>query len=185
MKESDRATENLDSHLNLALEHLRNNWLNENVGFVSCVIEDHGQLVVATNTFIEPERLVHAERNAISIFEKKYGALSSESIVIVTLSPCVVFSKSRVGESCSSLLLQKGVKTIHFGLLHSKQGPINNYEGLGFTASETTNEETKKVCKKLLSLFEKYVTQLRIGTTSWQQLKEAVGYSIFEATQGN
>lgn len=174
--------ENLDQYLLLALDYLKQNWFSPNKGFVACVLVDGQNIVTTTNIFLSSAKFKHAELRAIDQFEKQHGPLSSNAIAVITLSPCIVYSQKRKGPPCAALLLKKGVKRIHFGFLHRKQGTLKTYSSLGFYASLTDNRRIKNICRALLSLYRKNKKQITSESTSWLHIKEKVGLSLFEQT---
>ena len=53
----------------------------------ACVLDPNG-IIVSSTSFKKNNKWVHAERGAIDRYEKKYGTVPQESIIITTLSPC-------------------------------------------------------------------------------------------------
>lgn len=174
-----KTDENLDEYLKLALDHLKEKWSEPKVGFVSCIIKDGKNVVFSTNTFEDNGKIVHAERNGIDLFEQKYGKISKNAIIVVTLSPCIVYSKNRIGSSCSSLLRDKEIKMLHFGYLHEKQGSLETYERLGFIPSVTKDLSLSSICENLLNLYLSNKNDLMNNIDSWLRVKREVGVSIF------
>lgn len=162
-----------------ALAFLKNEWLKPETGFVACFLEDSGKYVVTTNTIDSEGMMLHAENRAVSQFESQYGQLSCSSKAIVTLSPCIEYSPHRIGQSCSSILLSHGVKNIHFGLVHEKQGPLEIYTKLGFNPSLTTDHNIAETCRRLLDLYVINKGMIYGDLNAWVAIKKANEKSIF------
>lgn len=96
------------------------------------------------------------------------------------MSPCIVYSGYREGPACSQLLLDKGVTRIHVGLMHEKQGTLENYRKMGFDISETKNERVKSVSQSLLDLYITNKNLVADNLNEWLKLKQKVGLGIFK-----
>lgn len=162
-----------------ALAFLKNEWLKPETGFVACFLEDSGKYVVTTNTIDSKGMILHAENRAVSQFELQYGQLSRFSKAVVTLSPCIGYSPHRVGQSCSSILLNHGVKNIHFGLVHEKQGSVETYTKIGFNPSLTTDHNITESCRSLLNIYVINKGVIYGNLDAWAAIKKANEKNIF------
>jgi pyrimidine deaminase RibD-like protein len=170
----------LDQQLQNTLDFLKDNWLDPKSGFVASTLIDNGKSVTATNTFITGNKIRHAEFNAVSLYEEKYDVISPKALLVVTLSPCVVYSGYREGPACSQLLLDKGITKVYVGLIHEKQGGLEGYRKMGFDISETSSEKIKKVSQSLLDLYVANKNLIADNLDEWLKLKQKVGLEIFK-----
>ena len=170
----------LDQQLLKALDYLKINWLDPYSGFVASVLIDKGKSITSTNTFITGDRIKHAEFNAVILYEKKYGPVSSKALLVVTLSPCIVYSGYREGPSCSQFLLDKGITRVHVGLNHEKQGGLDAYSSMGINLSVTADQRIKRVSKSLLELYVTNKNLVANNLNHWLRAKEKVGLEIFQ-----
>lgn len=170
----------LDQQLFNTIHYLKDKWLDPNSGFVASTLIDNGKFVTATNTFITGDKIRHAEFNAVNLFEEKYGAISPKALLVVTLSPCIVYSGYREGPACSQLLLDKGITRVHVGLMHEKQGGLENYRKMGFDISQTSNEKIKKISQSLLNLYVTNKNLIADNLNEWLKLKQKAGLEIFK-----
>lgn len=187
MKDSDKLVETkeydpqfLDLQLQNTLDYLKDSWLDPRSGFVASTLIDNGKSVTTTNTFVTGDKLRHAEFNAVSLFEEKYGVVSPDAVLVVSLSPCIVYSGYREGPACSQFLLDKGITRVHVGLIHEKQGGLENYRKMGFVISETSNEKIKSVSQSLLDLYVANKNLIADNLDEWLKLKKKVGLEIFK-----
>lgn len=169
----------LDQQLLNTLIHLRNKWLEPYSGFVACTLIDNGKSVTTTNNFITGNRIRHAEFNAVNLFEEKYGVISLKALLVVTLSPCIVYSEYREDSTCSRLLLDKKITRVHMGLMHEKQGDPEVYRNMGFDISLTNNQRVKRVSKSLLDLYVANKNLIVDDLDRWSRVKKDVGLEIF------
>ncbi|KKR51721.1 MAG: hypothetical protein UT89_C0010G0001 [Parcubacteria group bacterium GW2011_GWE1_40_20] len=165
--------------LRKALAFLKSEWLKPEIGFVACLLEDSGSYVITTNIVNSKGMILHAENRAVSQFESQYGQLSSSSKAVVTLSPCVEDSPRRIGQSCSSILLNHGVKNIHFGLMHEKQGSMETYMQMGFSPSLSTDPNIIKPCKRLLDFYIANKETIYSNLDAWVAIKKANEKIVF------
>jgi len=169
----------LDSYLLRAIKYLKSEWLKPEVGFVSCAIVDSGNIVYGTNVIRKKGKILHAERNALNKYKKLFGKPSNNAIVIVTLSPCIKFSKNRIGEACALLLLKNNIRRIHFGHLHDKQGTIGTYKKLGFLPTSTESLLLSSISKNLLQFYLDNKVGIADNLDIWIESKRKAGYSLF------
>jgi pyrimidine deaminase RibD-like protein len=170
----------LDQQLLNSLDYLKDRWLEPNSGFVAATLVGNGKSVTTANTFVFGDKLRHAEFNAVKLYEEKYGVIDPKALLVVTLSPCVVYSGYREGPACSQLLLDKGITRIHVGLMHEKQGSLENYRKMGFDISETNNEKIKRISRTLLDLYMANKNLIADDLGKWLKIKQKVGLEIFK-----
>jgi pyrimidine deaminase RibD-like protein len=107
----------------------------------ACVVCPDGQLVYGVNYQAEDGRRVHAERAAL----ERCDNVSSECVVVTTLSPCNRPMDERSGESCEDLLAEYGIKHVYCGYKDPTQE--------GDDSIETCNEKLRELCKRLADTF--------------------------------
>lgn len=152
-----------DQYLADALRHLQRTWWRPEVGIVVAGIIAEGHVpVFATSTSAGPGRWYHAERNALTAFERQYGAPDPRSLIVSSLSPCLRPSQSREGECCTELLLDHGLTTVHAGIIDPEQtsegSRVYAKHGLGVTL--TLDPGLGQVCRLLLNLFREYGSRI-------------------------
>ncbi len=167
-----------DNLLFEALDFLKSKWGEPNAGFVACALKDQGKTVYTTNLLDDTGHIVHAERLAVSLFKEKYGKISDNAIVAVTLSPCIFYSKNRIGDSCANVLLENQIERIHFGLLHEKQGTLDFYNEIGFNASNSKNSIIKKQSQSLLDFYVANKNFSMNGLDTWSKIKKRYKFLI-------
>lgn len=154
--------ENLDYYLKLALKNLKNS-KNKRKGVVAAALIDKNKVVYSTSEKIKKGTWIHAERNAIKYYIKKYGLPSKNAIMVVSLSPCLKKKTiGREGDSCSNLLLGKDkkypkikIKRVHIGIIDPTEGNKNTYKKMGFNLTISSNYKIKTTCKNLFGYFSK------------------------------
>lgn len=169
----------LDYYLFQTIKYIKGEWFKPEVGFVSCAILSGSNVVYSTNTIEKGGKILHAERNALNKYRELFGKLNDNATVIVTLSPCIEFSKNRIGSSCTSLLLKNGIKKIHFGHLHDKQGTMDTYKKLGFMPTLTENTLLNSISKGLLQFYLDNKNGITSTFDTWIKAKRKMSYSIF------
>ena len=172
----------LDGLLKQVIYYLAQSWMNPEVGLVASGIFHSTYLPsIATSEQRAVGKWLHAERNAIQRFEEMYGnnIIGPNSIVVVTLTPCVLKSDSREGSSCLDLFRDKGIKQVHAGVLDSSHTGMNikDYQSLGINLTLTEDKRCRIVCQKLLQIFEKYGQRVN---SDIQGVKQEVDYHFFE-----
>ena len=149
-----------DDYLKLVIQHLADHWMDPEVGIVAAGIFDPKYPpVIATSELRGEGKWIHAERNALEQFESQYGEPGPETIVVITLSPCIKpMPKSRVSSSCTELLLKRGLKRVHAGVIDSLQvnEGIQDYKNLGLDITIPEHNSCKSVCENLPSIFQTY-----------------------------
>lgn len=119
----------------------------EKYGMVgACVVGPNGEKVGRLNYALGSNR-VHAERAALDAYEKKYGEVTPDCIVVTTLSPCCNPMSDRVGASCSDLLASKGITKVYAGYKDPSQ-PNSDFK-------VTKNKSIQELCKKFADTFLK------------------------------
>lgn len=169
-----------DEMLGQVIEHLIEHWMDPGTGIVAAgVFDPRKGNVMRMSKQTEEGKWLHAERNAISVFERMYGAVGPNTIVVVTLSPCTKsVSQSRIGAPCLDLLLEKGIKKVHTGVIDVLTGfAVENYKEKGIELSVTEAEPYSRVCCALSDLFEQYGQKIN---SDLMNIKEKIGYSLFD-----
>jgi len=95
----------------------------------------------------------HAEFEAMKLaFEN--GVDPSKSIVITSLSPCVVESNRRPHDACASMLLEAGFSKIHTGHIDIRQATLEEYREMGLNITVTENHQLARICVALDRFFD-------------------------------
>lgn len=174
-----------DHHLEKALQHLFDHWLDENVGLVAAALIDDDKQIYATSVLNANGTWKHAERNALEKFELTYGNPRQGAVMLSTLSPCTRDAGSgttygdqknavrRQDESCSSLLQQHGIITIGFGTLDDEDvKEISTYTDLGFSVVGIQDQTVLATCALLNNMFPAYIDIEASGTRGCAALKK-------------
>lgn len=165
-----------DNLLAQTLRHLYTHWYEENVGIVSCCLADGSNKAFATSTR-DGKNWKHAERNAYEKFQTLYGQPSSNSIFVVTLSPCLKNLKYREQSSCSELMKKIGIARTHFGVLDTMHvSCLEDYKNYGLQASVTKDASLASMCKNLMAIFSDYDSRIN---TDLLGIKEELGSNFF------
>lgn len=180
----------LNEVLNQAINFLREEWFKENVGIVAATLVEGDMFVSATSLYVPSEnRWIHAEAAALQRFQEEFGRKPKESsTMVVTLSPCLLESKSRLGESCSHKIMESGISRVRFGCLDTKQTPlVDIFEQIGIEAQLIGNEEQRKICDSLYRLFDelykpegRFFHLLGKFKNPWAEVKKLMGLEPFE-----
>lgn len=109
----------------------------------ACVVCPDGQIIYGVNYQAEDGTRVHAERAAL----ERCDNISSECIVVTTLSPCNRPMDERSGESCEDLLTAHGITHVYCGYKDPTQD-----QG---SCEETNNPKLRELCKQLADTFLK------------------------------
>jgi len=122
-------------------------------GYVAAAILDpDGNYVQSINIPRQGKR-VHAERAAIEKYQKQYGEIPNDSIIITTLSPCDEkndeTADERWGESCSDLINHLGIREVYCGYRDPSQVVRHNH----YRETVTDNAKIRKLCKQFASTF--------------------------------
>jgi pyrimidine deaminase RibD-like protein len=116
----------------------------------AAVIDPKGRLATGINYLYGNQR-IHAERAAIDNYEKKYGKLPSDCIIVTTLSPCNQDTGDIKEVTCTEVLNKKQIKIAYCGYMDPTQHRENN----DFTILVTKNEKLNQMCKELADTFLK------------------------------
>ena len=115
----------------------------EKYGMVAaCILGPNSQKVCRTS-YKDGDKYVHAERAAIDA----YGDISSDCMVITTLSPCNQPMDDRAGESCEDLIHSMGIKHVYCGY----KDPTQEQD----SSIETKNPKLRELCKQFADTFLK------------------------------
>ena len=114
----------------------------------AAVIDPTGRLATGINYLYGNER-IHAERDAIDNYEKKYGELPPDCIVVTTLSPCNQDTGDIKEITCTEVLNQKNIKIAYCGY----KDPTQHRDDNDFKILITKNEKIEKMCKELADTF--------------------------------
>lgn len=161
----------LDVYLLQAINYHKSEWHKPEVGFVSCAIIDGSNVVFGTNIIGKDGMILHAERNTINKYKKLHGKLHDESIAVISLSPCIEYSRNRIGTDCASYLLDNNIRRIHFAYLHDKQGTIEKYTELGFIVTQTQIPQLELVSRNLLELYLEGKNKFGNNFMAWAKIK--------------
>jgi len=116
----------------------------------AAVIDPTGRLATGVNYLYGNER-IHAERVAIDNYEKKYGELPPNCIVVTTLSPCNQDTGDIKEVTCTEVLNKKNIKIAYCGY----RDPTQHRDDNDFKILITKNEKIEKMCKELADTFLK------------------------------
>lgn len=116
----------------------------------AAVIDPTGRLATGLNYLYGNQR-IHAERDAIDNYEKKFGKLPHGCVVVTTLSPCNQDTGDVKEITCAEVLNNKHVKIAYCGYMD----PTQHREDNDFTTIITKNEKLKQMCKELADTFLK------------------------------
>jgi pyrimidine deaminase RibD-like protein len=148
--------------LSAALARLQETWNDAKVGLVAAaLVAPDGAIFTATSIQPQPGRYIHAERAAIQL-ARNYGfpSLAPDTIMAITLSPCIRPSETRDGPACVELLLNSGIRHVHVGVIDPKQGDAETYQKLGLKLSVTRDKRLSEMCNALLGVFTTYGNQV-------------------------
>jgi len=109
----------------------------------ACVVGPGGERVYGINYATEDGTRVHAERAAIDA----YGEITTECMIVTTLSPCNRPMDERSGESCEALIKDLGITHVYCGY----KDPTQKHD----SSVETNNTKLRELCKKLADTFLK------------------------------
>jgi pyrimidine deaminase RibD-like protein len=116
----------------------------------AAVIDPTGRLATGLNYLYGNER-IHAERAAIDNYEKEYGDLPLDCVVVTTLSPCNQDTGDIKEITCTEVLNNKQVKLAYCGY----RDPSQHRDNKNFKILITKNENLKQRCKELADTFLK------------------------------
>jgi len=148
-----------DEYLEIVINHLQDRWFESGVGVVAAGAFTRNTSILETSWLNPNYRLwVHAERRVLDRITTTTNVKLSQDIVLVsTLSPCMRIVNTRFGPSCSSIIDEFGINTVHSGILDDIQvSGIVDYKHFGFQLSITKNKYYHSVCKKLQTILKSY-----------------------------
>lgn len=115
----------------------------------------------------------HAEFEAMKLaFEN--GVDPSKSIVITSLSPCVVGSNRRPHDACANMLLDVGFKNIHTGHIDIRQATLEEYREMGLNITVTENEQLTQICVGLDRFFDPDRINRKKGESKQEYIDEVL-----------
>ena len=127
-------------------------------GMVAAAVLDPDNNVVASTSTYEDELWVHAEKNAMEAYDRKYGDIPEGSILITTLSPCCELhdetAEERHGDSCTDLINNSIIRKVYCGYMDPSQGD-DEHDEREFTLQETNNADIRALCEKFADTFLK------------------------------
>lgn len=121
-------------------------------GVVGAAVVDGDRCVVSPSKELDG-KFLHAERNALESFRDKYGEISSDAVVVTTLSPCKHDDEHRVGESCTDMLLDAGITEVYTGYIDPWQLSMEEYASCGMNVTETDDAVLFGACEALFEYF--------------------------------
>lgn len=144
----------LDKYLIDLCKMVLNNRKDKHPGMVAAgVLALKGPFVARTSSYSGDGIYRHAERNAISAYEKTYGPVPEGSLIITTLSPCNEqhdhTAKTREGGSCTDLINSKGIQKVYCGYID----PTQDDDTREFNLMETSNKKIREMCKQFAETF--------------------------------
>ena len=185
MESNDLMDANVD-RLKIVINFLKENWEDPKSGIVAAGIFDPlYPPVLATSYQIQEGKWIHAERHALQLFLKKHERPGPDTVVIVTLSPCLkMLSDSRIGNSCTDLLCKHKLHHVYAGAMDSAQNSFSykEYKKYGLDLTLSIDKYCKRVCEGLLKIFQEYGSKVNIDLPT---IKNKIGYRIFELNKNS
>jgi pyrimidine deaminase RibD-like protein len=171
-----------DECLKQVIDHLAKCWMNPNVGIVGAgIFEPSHPPVLATSKKVGEGKWLHAEVNALKEYQSQYGLPKSNTIIVVTLSPCIRrISKSRIGCSCTNLLQQSLIRRVHVGAIDQNQGinDVLEYEKYGLDVTLSQDAQCQIICENLKNIFRIYGDRINCDLLA---IKKEVNDCIFQS----
>jgi pyrimidine deaminase RibD-like protein len=90
-----------------------------------------------------PQTGVHAERDAIENYKKKYGKLDDGCIILTTCSPCTDPMRDRKGKSCRDMIDNTNIKYVYAGFRDPSQ---HTFEPKNYKLVITDNDKLNTLC---------------------------------------
>jgi len=118
-------------------------------GLVGAAVLDPKNNIVTGISTKSGDKWIHAEREALSKYESKYGEVPEGSIIVTTLSPCNDKMDNRYSESCTDLINNSPVKKVYCGYID----PTQTNDQRKFTQLESGNKSVRELCKKISNIF--------------------------------
>lgn len=141
----------LDLYLSEAIELQRKLWQNKDtgVGAACLLIPSTMEAIYDVCRDVGHNHFAHAEHNVINAYIKKHKAPPPEdAILITTISPCSNANSAwRVGDSCSTLIKDFGIKHVYAGICVDPDASHH------FELEVTQNVALAETCKNLHGLF--------------------------------
>jgi pyrimidine deaminase RibD-like protein len=129
----------------------------ERYGMVAAaVLDPDNRLVLGVNSPGTGKKRQHAERVAMSNYERKFGAIPEGSIIITTCSPCSERMPERDGASCTQLINDSPVRKVYCGFEDPTQTHSQRYEHKNFHVEATKNKKIHELCHQFASTFLEY-----------------------------
>ena len=129
----------------------------EHYGMVAAaVLDPNNRLVLGVNSPGTGKKRQHAERVAMSNYERKHGQIPPGSIIITTCSPCSETMAERDGPSCTELINNSPVRKVYCGFEDPTQTHGQQYEHKNFHVEATKNKKIHELCHRFASTFLEY-----------------------------
>ena len=129
----------------------------EHYGMVAAAVLDPENNCVASTSYNEDGKWVHAERAAIDAYHRRGGRIPAGSIIITTCSPCSEKMDDRYSESCTDLINDTGVDLVYAGY----EDPTQHAEQAKFKVEVSDNPKIHELCHVFASTFmDKEAAQL-------------------------
>ena len=171
-----------DDYLSVVVQRLMDHWMDPETGIVaSGIFHPVHPPVVATSQWMgggesgyTPSGMLCHGTNGV------FGDPGLDAVVVVTLAPCLrLVSESRVGGSCSKLLVEHRLLRVHAGVLDEYQvvNGADDYEQVGINITFAEDEKLRATCDNLKQMFLVYGNEIN---GSLPKIKMRVGYSPFQ-----
>ena len=121
----------------------------EHYGMVAAAVLDPENNCVASTSYNEDGKWVHAERAAIDAYHRRGGRIPAGSIIITTCSPCSEKMDDRYSESCTDLINDTGVDLVYAGY----EDPTQHESQAKFKVEVSNNPKIHELCHVFASTF--------------------------------
>lgn len=129
----------------------------DHYGMVAAAVLDPNDNCVASTSYHEDGKWVHAERAAIDAYHSRGGRIPAGSIIITTCSPCSEKMDDRYSESCTDLINDTGVDLVYAGY----EDPTQHESQAKFKVEVSDNPKIHELCHVFASTFmDKEAAQL-------------------------
>ena len=129
----------------------------DHYGMVAAAVLDPENNCVASTSYNEDGKWVHAERAAIDAYHRRGGRIPAGSIIITTCSPCSEKMDDRYSESCTDLINDTGVDLVYAGY----EDPTQHESQAKFKVEVSNNPKIHELCHVFASTFiDKEAAQL-------------------------
>ena len=118
-------------------------------GMVAAAVLDPENNCVASTSYHEDGKWVHAERAAIDAYHSRGGRIPAGSIIITTCSPCSEKMDDRYSESCTDLINDTGVALVYAGY----EDPTQHESQAKFKVEVSNNPKIHELCHVFASTF--------------------------------